>query len=187
MFIRRHRANRNKGHRLNRLAPFSLVIGFIALTIVAGCGSSPAGKEGAEHAGQASGEHERLMKNGDLRQTTASVDDLPPFLNDKQKEMRQIYQLAATNSELLQYIPCYCGCGEVAGHQSNLNCFVASKEEGKIEWDDHGTRCGVCLDIAVEASLMLRDGKSVKDIRQAIDTKYKEGYAEPTPTPHPAV
>ncbi|NEZ42037.1 PCYCGC motif-containing (lipo)protein [Paenibacillus alvei] len=185
MFSYRQRANKEQSR--NRIPKLALVISLLVLAIVTGCGNFSDSKEAEGHADHSKGQHDRLMKNDDLRQITASVDELPPFLKDKQKEMQQIYQLAATNSELLQYIPCYCGCGEVAGHKSNLNCFVASKEEGKIEWDDHGTRCGVCLDIAVEASLMLRDGKSMKEIRQTIDTKYKEGYAEPTPTPLPSV
>lgn len=185
MFSSRQRANKEQSR--NRISKLAFVISLLALAIVTGCGNSSDSKEAASHTGHSQEQHERLMKNGDLRQITASVDELPPFLKDKEQEMQQIYQLAATNSELLQYIPCYCGCGEVAGHKSNLNCFVAAKEEGKIEWDDHGTRCGVCLDIAVEASLMLRDGKSVQDIRQTIDSKYKEDYAEPTPTPLPSV
>lgn len=89
---------------------------------------------------------------------------------------------------LLNSMPCYCGCGDSAGHQSNLNCFVAEiEEDGAVVWDDHGTRCGVCLHIAVEASKLKREGMSDIDIRNAIDEKYEEGYAEPTPTPMPSV
>jgi len=29
----------------------------------------------------------------------------------------------------------------------------------------------------------LESGKSIKQIRQSIDEKYKSGYAKPTPTP----
>ncbi|WP_240463712.1 PCYCGC domain-containing protein [Paenibacillus apiarius] len=154
--------------------------------IAAGCGSGDTDSQPtAAHAGE---EHERLLPNGDLQQTTASRNELPPFLDDKKDEMRLIYTLAAQNHDLLQHIPCYCGCGESAGHESNLNCFVAQMEEnGAVLWDDHGTRCGVCLEIAVEASQMQREGKSVPDIRHTIDEKYKEDYAEPTPTPKPKV
>ena len=40
-------------------------------------------------------------------------------------------------------------------------------------WDDHGTRCGVCLEIAAQSILDLRDGMSIKDIRTKVDEKYK--------------
>ena len=84
-------------------------------------------------------------------------------------------------------MPCYCGCGDAAGHESNLNCFIAEvREDGSILWDDHGTRCQVCVDIAVESVKLYQDGKTIKEIRHIIDEKYKEGYAKPTPTKMPA-
>ncbi|WP_232277045.1 PCYCGC domain-containing protein [Paenibacillus sp. 481] len=137
----------------------------------------------------AHGHHQdQLMTNGDLRQWTASKDELPSFLDEQRDEIKLIYRLAAQEAELLQSMPCYCGCGDSAGHKSNLNCFVAQiNEKNEIEWDDHGTRCGVCLDIAVEASKLKRDGKSASDIRKIIDNKYNEGFAKPTPTPFPKV
>ena len=83
-------------------------------------------------------------------------------------------------------MPCYCGCGESAGHKSNLNCFIQEKrEDGSIVWDDHGTRCLVCLEIAVQSAQLHKEGKSLKEIRQFIDDTYKEGYAKPTPTDMP--
>ncbi|MNJ02500.1 hypothetical protein D3C73_1624720 [compost metagenome] len=67
-----------------------------------------------------------------------------------------------------------------------MNCFVQEiNPDGSVVWDDHGTRCGVCLNIAVESARMLKDGKSAKEIRDTIDQNYKTGYAKPTPTPKP--
>ncbi|MCE5171739.1 PCYCGC domain-containing protein [Paenibacillus profundus] len=175
---------KRKQRNLYRLVSATVIL---SLSLVA-AGCSSAETDSQPSASHAQEQHERLLPNGDLQQTTASRNDLPPFLDDKKEEMRLIYTLAAQNHELLQHIPCYCGCGEIAGHESNLNCFVAQMEDdGAVQWDDHGTRCGVCLEIAVEASQMQREGKSMRDIRQAIDEKYKEGYAEPTPTPLPTV
>ena len=69
---------------------------------------------------------------------------------------------------------------------SNLNCFVHEIEDDKVIWDDHGTRCHACLEIAAESIVMHEKGESIKDIRNYIDEKYKEGYAKPTPTPMPS-
>ncbi|MEI4529531.1 PCYCGC motif-containing (lipo)protein [Priestia megaterium] len=41
---------------------------------------------------------------------TASNEVLPEFLKDKSEEMQTIYANAAQNKELLENIPCYCGC-----------------------------------------------------------------------------
>lgn len=168
-------------HKIQKLLGAVMVT--VAVLGAAGCSAGDAGQAVTGKPEAA----ERLMPNGDLRQTTASADQLPPFMDDKSEEMQLIYKLAAANHALLASIPCYCGCGESAGHKNNLNCFVAEiQEDGAVVWDDHGTRCGVCLNIAVEASKLKREGISDTGIRNAIDEKYKEGYAEPTPTPMPA-
>ena len=93
----------------------------------------------------------------------------------------------ASATDIIKWMPCYCGCGESAGHGSNLNCFIDEiREDGSVVWDDHGTRCQVCLEIAVQSVKMTQEGKSLKEIREFIDENYKEGYAEPTDTPMPA-
>ncbi|MBY0122712.1 PCYCGC domain-containing protein [Bacillus sp. S/N-304-OC-R1] len=125
--------------------------------------------------------------NGDLRELTQSSKDLPEFLKDKPEQMQLIYAAAAQHQELLEFIPCYCGCGESADHKDNYDCFVfENKESGNVMWDDHGTRCGVCLETAAESIIQYKDGKSLKEIREYIDEKYKEGYSKPTPTPFPS-
>lgn len=122
----------------------------------------------------------------DTQETTANVNTLPSFVKSLDPQIGEIYQLAAHNHQLLQWIPCYCGCGESAGHRSNLDCFVKEvQKNGQITWDSHGTQCGTCLEIAAESANLQKQGKSVKEIRKYIDEKYKEDYAKPTPTPMP--
>ncbi len=97
-----------------------------------------------------------------------------------------MYLLAAEASDVLQWIPCYCGCGASAGHKSNLECFVhEQREDGTIVWDDHGTRCGTCIDIAFQSAKLTKEGKSIKEIREWVDQRYSNTGAEPTPTPSP--
>lgn len=53
--------------------------------------------------------------------------------------VRAVYEFAANHPEVLDYVPCFCGC-ESAGHQHNEHCFVGSRDgEGKVtQWDYHG-------------------------------------------------
>ena len=55
-------------------------------------------------------------------------------------QMRQAYVFAAQNPGVLEYVPCYCGCGISNGHTSNVDCFVGSRApSGAVEsWDTHG-------------------------------------------------
>lgn len=158
---------------------------FIPALMLGACASGeeehadqPAGKEKAEeHA-----EHGE-MALADIREETSGADVLPEFLKDKPENMQMIYQAVALNGELLEQMPCYCGCGESVGHKNNYDCFIhEDKEDGAVVWDDHGTKCNVCLEIAVKSINDLNDGKSPKEIRKEVDETYKEGYAEPTPT-----
>lgn len=124
--------------------------------------------------------------NGDLREHTASLTTLPSFLDQQSETIRNAYVIAALNKDDLDWIPCYCGCGETAGHKSSAHCFIhETSDDGSVVWDDHGTRCGVCIQIAVESALLKKDGHTLKDIRTAIDDKYRAGYGTPTPTPMP--
>lgn len=122
---------------------------------------------------------------GDIQQMTASVDELPFFVKNKPEYTQMVYTLAAKNDKLLQYIPCYCGCGESVGHKSNADCFVKSVKPDGVVWDSHGTKCGVCMNIAEESVKLQADGKSVKEIRAFIDQKYASARQKPTPTPMP--
>ena len=141
-------------------------------------------KEAAETAETHEG-HGHVI--GDIQEETESAAVLPSFLDNQTDLIRAAYQIAGQAPEVLEWIPCYCGCGESAGHKSNMNCFIQEvKEDGKIVWDDHGTRCNVCIEIAVNSVKMHKEGKSMKEIRQTIDDTYKDGYATPTDTKMPA-
>ncbi|WP_252504606.1 PCYCGC domain-containing protein [Sporosarcina sp. Marseille-Q4943] len=156
---------------------------FILVLVLSACGDKAQQHTEKEHLEVG---HERHLPNGDLQEVTESAAVLPKFLDDKPEDMRLVYQMAASAEDILAYMPCYCGCGESAGHGSNLNCFVDEiREDGSVVWDDHGTRCLVCLEIAVQSVQMKQEGKSMKEIREFIDDTYKEGYAEPTDTPMP--
>lgn len=160
----------------------------LSLLVLSACGEDKQAVEKTQNAAQKEASHEEHgHASGDIQEKTASADVLPSFLDNKSEDIRLVYQIAGQSTEILEWMPCYCGCGESVGHKSNLNCFIEEKrEDGTIVWDDHGTRCLTCLEIAVQSAKMHKDGKSLKEIRQTIDNTYKEGYAKPTPTDMPA-
>jgi hypothetical protein len=118
--------------------------------------------------------------------------DLPPLPLDPAQTaqppdtVRSAYLFAAQHPEVLNYVPCFCGC-QLDGHHSNEDCFVGSRDaNGRItSWEHHGTICGVCLNVAHDAARMYAGGASVAAIRTAIERKYKSVYPNETPTPAP--
>lgn len=127
------------------------------------------------------------LANGDLQEETASAEILPSFLDQQSDDLKLVYKAVGQATETLKWMPCYCGCAESANHKSNLNCFIKEvKEDGSVVWDDHGTRCIVCVEIAIKSIKQAQEGTSNKEIRKQIDQDYKEGYSEPTKTPMPS-
>ena len=97
-------------------------------------------------------------------------------------ELHGAYAYAARNKEVLQHIPCYCGCVR-EGHHNNLECFVSGfRPDGTPVWTDHSFTCPMCVHIAREGMLMSLQGMSVQRIRQEIENHYK-GLGAPTDTP----
>jgi hypothetical protein len=100
--------------------------------------------------------------------------------------LRQVYEFAARHPEVLQYVPCYCGCENV-GHKANHDCFVKSRAaDGRVtQWDSHGMGCEVCLTVGRKAMSMFNQGMSVPAIRAAIEREYGARFPSHTPTPDP--
>lgn len=100
--------------------------------------------------------------------------------------VQQVYEFAARHPEVLQYMPCYCGC-ERFGHRGNHDCFVKSRAaSGTVtQWDEHGIGCAVCLGVGRDAMVLFNGGAKPVDIRAAIDKKYGSFYPSSTPTPKP--
>lgn len=62
----------------------------------------------------------------------APLSALPPEIQRAPVAVREAYQFAIANKEILQEIPCFCGCVDV-GHQNNYMCYV--KEDGSSNGD----------------------------------------------------
>lgn len=179
-----NRADRKRSRLQHRL--FCLMAGAAFLLLLAACGGGGEDADGAPAGGHDHQAHSSVTAEGDLQETTASLSDMPSFLAGESEYVKLSYAAAAKLKDTLRYIPCYCGCGESAGHRSSLNCFIAGvREDGRVVWDDHGARCGVCQQIALQSAKLKSEGSSDSDIRRFVDETYKEGYAKPTDTPLP--
>ena len=120
-----------------------------------------------------------------------AVGPLPPIPYEGHPSPRPMavtqaaYEFAARHPEVLQYVPCFCGC-ERGGHNGNHDCFVHSRDaNGNVTWDSHGYGCAICIDVAYTAMQMHNSGASPTQIRTAIDQKYGKQYPTKTPTPLP--
>lgn len=53
------------------------------------------------------------------------------------EEVRALYAYAARRGDLLQYVPCFCGC-ERDGHHSNHACYIKGRADAaNPRWDMH--------------------------------------------------
>ena len=111
---------------------------------------------------------------GAARVKLAPVSQLPAPAQKAPTRVREAYQFAVANPDLMKQIPCYCGCGAM-GHTSNYACYVKeAKPDGSVNFDDHALGCSLCVDITQDARRMLDEGKSTQDIRAAIVTNYSQ-------------
>jgi hypothetical protein len=50
-------------------------------------------------------------------------DRWPDLFYKAPARIQETYRFAVANQDLLQWMPCFCGCGEL-GHGSNADCYV---------------------------------------------------------------
>ena len=104
----------------------------------------------------------------------APMDHMPADVQSAPVSVQTAYQFNVANPDVMQDIPCYCGCGNV-GHESNYDCYVSSVDDwGNISFDNHALGCSICVDITQDVMRILRDGKSQQDARAYIDATYSK-------------
>lgn len=127
----------------------------LASGLLSGCGSSTSREA----------EHDLAM---------APIAEMPMDVQNAPVIVRQAYQFAAANPDVMKQIPCYCGCGKM-GHTSNYSCYVAEvAADGKITYDPHALGCSICVDITRDTIRLLKQGKSVQEIRAYVDSTYSK-------------
>jgi hypothetical protein len=138
----------------------------LVATVVVGGSAACAGDQGGASAGRAV--------------ALAPEHVLHPMVQVAPPMVQEAYRFAIANAEILQYIPCYCGCGRM-GHTSVRSCYVKEdRPDGSITFDDHALGCGICVDIARDAMRMLREGRDLRQIQDAVRKNYGR-YGRPTP------
>ncbi len=111
---------------------------------------------------------------GDNSLPMASMSGMPAEVKSAPVTVQQAYQFAAANPDVMKQIPCYCGCGGI-GHTSNYSCYVQSIDgQGAITYDTHALGCSICVDITQDTMRMLRQGKTVAEIKASIDQTYSK-------------
>lgn len=109
------------------------------------------------------------------------LDQMPAEVQSAPVTVQTAYQFNAANPDIMQDIPCYCGCGSI-DHTSNYDCYVSDVDaSGKIIFDNHALGCSICVDITQDVMRMLRDGKSPQNIRANIDATYSRYGPSTTP------
>jgi hypothetical protein len=141
------------------------LLGVLVLAIVAtGCGGDQAAAGGG----------------GEVDIETASLSEMPRQVQQAPQTVREAYRFAIANPDVLQEIPCYCGCGAM-GHTSNYSCYAeGTVDEGTLRFDGHALGCSICVDITQDTMRLLGEGQSVADIQDYVDQRYSK-FGPPTP------
>jgi hypothetical protein len=115
---------------------------------------------------------EGSQKTSDL--IMAPLADMPDDVRSAPVTVQDAYRFAVGNPDLMQQLPCYCGCGAM-GHTSNYACYVSGQNaDGSPIYDSHALGCSICVDITQDAMRLLKEGKSVPEIRSYIDSTYSQ-------------
>ena len=103
-----------------------------------------------------------------------SMDEMPADVQSAPPTVQTAHQFSAANPDIMKDIPCYCGCGKM-GHTSNYACYVAEvAADGKITYDPHALGCSICVDITQDTMRLLKQDKSVQEIRAYVDSTYSK-------------
>ena len=117
--------------------------------------------------------------------TGAQSGELPEYVLAAGDRAALAYQFALDRPDVMLWMPCYCGCGGHSGHRNARDCFVkATSSPGNIQFDEHGSACNVCVDIALLARQMTVAGRLLTEIRAAVDQEFSDiGPGTDTPLP----
>lgn len=100
------------------------------------------------------------------------LGQMPAQVQSAPATVREAYQFAAANPEIMKGIPCYCGCGSI-GHTSNYSCYVSGQDaQGILSFDTHALGCSLCVDITQDTMRLLKEGKTVPEIKAYVDATY---------------
>ncbi|MFC4558694.1 PCYCGC motif-containing (lipo)protein [Virgibacillus kekensis] len=163
-------------------------IWILAVLILALVACSNAGEKSEEQEEHASGlpvddSLEGLSYNMKTNEWSPMMVKFLAEVNDPR--VKDAYETAIHNADVLDYMPCYCGCYDSNGHESNTHCFVDEFNGDVVALDSMGFSCGICIDIAKTSVAKYKAGESLVEIRNYIDDNFGGNGIGPTPTPMP--
>ena len=147
-----HSKSKKNKSQINKQIMLIIAVGMLSAGIFVGFGNSKTDAAGDE---------------------LASSLDLPGYAYSSPITLKA-YEYTALNPQIIDQVPCYCGCGGL-GHESLLNCFMT--DDG--EYDNHASQCDICVGEVIKIKKMYEDGLSMDVIRANIDQDYRK-YADPT-------
>jgi hypothetical protein len=113
----------------------------------------------------------------------AAWDARPDYVKGN-PQTEEAYAWALYHPSVLQWMPCYCGCAAM-DHGSNRDCYYKKAVPGQsTTFEEHASYCDVCVKITLKTKQLLSEGKSLSEIRAAIDQEFK-GSVPGTPTALP--
>jgi hypothetical protein len=72
---------------------------------------------------------------GDALIAWPAEDRWPELFHQASPRIQETYRFAVANQDLLQWMPCFCGCGQM-GHTSNATCYVQEmRDDGSVVLD----------------------------------------------------
>jgi len=153
----------NPGTRLRGPVQASLlIVAFLVTgTVATGCTG--------DHAASATPTAHAAMAGMSAAQTMAW--EARPAYTHNSERTEQAYLYAMQHPMVIQWMPCYCGCGAM-GHGNNLDCYFDPTPDGSIKFQEHASYCGVCVDITLRTKQLAESGASLANIRAAIDTEF---------------
>ena len=114
----------------------------------------------------------------DVEIKLAPLANMPQEVRIASSNVQKAYRFNIANPEIMQEIPCYCGCGAV-GHHSNFNCYAKFNADGSMSFDSHALGCSICVDISLDTMRLIKQGKDIPEIQAYVDDKYSR-YGPPT-------
>lgn len=136
--------------------------------LVAACGQSPTTKKThsthSEPEMRTSTQPTQTQPRVPAFQDVKGVSALPPTLAPEQffGPTREAYRVVKEIPQTIAQLPCYCHCDQSIGHKSLHSCFQ----------DTHASQCTVCVNEALIAYNMQRNGMSPEQIRERIIAQY---------------
>ena len=113
----------------------------------------------------------------------AAWDRRPDYVRALPEDWQAAYKFALARPDVIGWMPCNCGCAG-QGHRSNLDCFFDRRESGEITFQEHGSFCDICVNTSNLAAKLLGEGKSMAEIRAAVDKTFGGGgHSTDTPLP----